>query len=184
MSLDFDAYEQAVSARLEPLRTALASVGVPVAFLPRQASKVGDLEHQGHISIAFPDSEGQADAANELSQRVTVNLEVRVSLSDRYKDAENPNPVETEATLNWCVKNVIGLLILYRLPVPRIKGVLRLTRHRLFAPKGDRWEAMIRFNFEVSAISSVEVDTSEIPKVTEIEAVQRGDQLFVVRKAV
>lgn len=184
MSLDFDAYEQAVSGRLEPLRTALASVGVPVAFLPRQASKVGEMEHQGHISIAFPDSEGQDDPSNELSQRVTVNLEVRISLSDRYKSQETPNPIETEATLNWAVKQVIGLLILYKMPVPRVKSVLKLARHRLFAPKADRWEAMIRFAFEVAAVSVVEVDTSTIPRVVEIEAVERGDQLFVVRKAV
>lgn len=182
MTLDFDAYEKATTARLEPLRVALATEGVPVTFLPRHAARAGELEKSGHIAIAFPDSEGEIDRTRTHSQYVAVNLEVRISLGERFQ--ENPNPLATEATVNWALQQVIGLLLLYKLPVPRVKDELLLTRHRFFGARGQRWEAMARFVFTAAAIPIAVIDPTTYPVITRIEAEQRGDTVFIVRKPV
>lgn len=182
MTLEFDLYEKAATERLEPLRVALATEGVPVSFLPRHAAKAGELEKTGHIAIAFPASEGNLDRSRDMSQYVAVNMEVRISLSDRFQEIQSPQV--TEATVNWALKQVIGLLVLYRLPVVRVKDGLLLTRHRFFGARGDRWEAMASFTFTVAVVPIISVDTSTYPVITRIEGEQRGDTLFIVRKPV
>lgn len=175
MSLDLDLYEAALIQRLEPLRIALADVGIPVALLPRKAYALGELEEKGHIAIAFPDSEGDLDRTDPSpKQLASVYVEIRISLTLRY----NLDPSQVEATITWSLDEIVGLLVFYKLPVERVKNHLLFVRHQLYKPEDDRWEAMARFTFDVWIVSTGVITTD--PPIKQVVARDDQGNMFIV----
>ena len=178
MTLELDLYEQAVIARLQPIKTALIDSGIPIALLPRKAYALGELEEAGHIAIAFPDSSGDLDRSIShpvSKQLATVSVEVKISLSDRY----NLNPELAEATVTWALEQIIGLMTLYKLPVKRVKDCLLFSGHQLYAPKDNRWEAMARFVFDVWIVSTGVIESD--PPITQVTGTDDQGGLFVAQ---
>lgn len=144
MSLPFTTWDEAITARLEPVRTTLENI--PVAALPREAGKFGQDQFES-IDWLFPSYDplprrGSAD----LVQDVNVSLTVRLYFEFLYSIG-----IETN-TLRWAESQIVGLLIFYRMP--QTLSFLELLPCRLFAPTQGQWQKEINFQFKARIIPS------------------------------
>ena len=138
MAVNFAAWDEAIAARLQPVREQLG--GIPVAALPREAGKFGAEEFES-VDWLFPTYDAADAETGDRVQDVTVTLAVRLYFKKRY-----PKGAEKDA-LEWAESQVLQLLSSFRLP--DTLSCLRLSTGRLFAPvSAGAWYKEISFTFK------------------------------------
>ncbi len=129
-----------VSARLEPLREILDSVGLLVAALPKEAGAYSSSESSG-ISVMVPQVTGTTPAQEGI-QEVTILVVIRLVLPKRYQDDDTEvNVVE------FVVDKIVQLLLGY-IPFTDKANAgrsLYLQSYDLLEPSSGQWEAELRF---------------------------------------
>lgn len=156
MSLDYEAFDVAISKRLESVRTELANADITVAALPKQPGELGKDEFES-VDWLFATLEGLPRETKEKRQPVKVGLTVRLMFDNRYVDDEDLH----KAALEWAEIQILSLLVMFRLPGARTD--ILLDNARLFAPEAGRWFKELRFSFE--AYINAKDKVPELPKV-------------------
>ena len=159
MTFNLTEYNQDAYDTLFPLRQDLEQAGIPVAVLPREASTYKEVEDSGHITIIFRNSQRiDTGIIGAADQEVQLNLEIRISLSDRYTN----DPLTSNAAVEWVIDRITNLLTGH-IP-PKGKAYI-FEGHTLYPPQSGRWEADLRF----SCIVRVVPEINPLPLVQVIE---------------
>lgn len=167
MSLAFTDWDDAIAARLQPIRDELASV--PVAALPREAGKFG-VDNFESVDWLFPSYSPIPSNNQDGVQDVNVNLTVRLYFQYLYSIG-----IETN-TLRWAESQILSLLVSYRLP--QSYGSIQLLPCRLYAPEQGQWHKEINFEFRARIVPS---DTIEAPPAVEVIGIDnQSDELIRV----
>jgi hypothetical protein len=136
--MDFLAWDEAIAARLQPIRTELGNI--PVAALPQKVGKLG-IDASESIDWLFPSYTAQSSDRTDGIQDVTVNLEVRLYFQKRY-----PTAGAEKNALEWAETQVLRLLPNFWLPSSY--SPLRLQGSPPFVPARGQWHKKIMFYFK------------------------------------
>ncbi|NEP61249.1 MAG: hypothetical protein F6K31_30435 [Symploca sp. SIO2G7] len=141
----------AISQELEPLREAIAAMGIPVAYLPRSPQQYNDgSPEMGDITVYLPKVSGKLndleigvnhpDFSYSIQQLLFYRVFVRVSLPVLYSDTPLDKSVVEEVANQTCFLLVGKRLINNSSPI-------EFEDYQLVEPKGDRWIAILKFYF-------------------------------------
>lgn len=157
--MNFTAWDTAIASRLQPIRTALASI--PVAALPKEAGKFGKEQFES-IDWLFPEYSAASDNRSDTVQLVEFTLVIRLNFEKRY--ASNP---EEKAALEWAEEQILSLLPGYRLP--DTQSSIRLVSGRLFAPQKGQWYKELRFSFDSLLVPSDDLKPFPLVKLIGVD---------------
>ena len=139
-----------LSGRLQPLRAALADVGIPVSYLPIEPGQYATDDNAGAITLLIPRVTGIA--GQETWQPITYRIFVKIALPKLYNDLEIDSS---------CVEVVADQICNLLCSFSPMGGSIpiRFEDYQLFEPDGDRWDATITFN--LSLLKSPQPPTEE-----------------------
>lgn len=169
--MNFKAWDEAIAARLQPVREQL--IGVPVAALPKEAGKFGAEQFES-IDWLFPSYQALDSELGDRVQTVTVTLSVRLYFKKRY-----PEGLEKDA-LEWAEGQILKLLAAYWLP--EAITCLRLVSGKLFAPTQGQWYKELDFSFDARLDPGVDSAIAPVPLVETIGVDDQHGQLVKVVK--
>ena len=151
--LDDYGIELAISKRLKPLRNEFEKHGIPIAFLPNEATNYKD-DRCGAIRIVIPAQKGRVPSSLVLPQYPGIERENYTLAITQDVDAEVfirlnlPTRYQSNQALSFVARKIVATLIGFiPMPFESMKMPLYFKSYELLQPNNDRWLANIVMGF-------------------------------------